>query len=527
MGASTGRASVEHHDALVVGAGFGGLGAALEFARSGLSTALLEALVYPGGCASTFARDGYRFESGATLFSGFGPGQWFARLIERHRLPVEVEWLDPVIELVTDAQRLSIPRSRDAWLRELCAIEGAPRREIERFLRRQERVADALWPMLDEPDLLPPFGPGGLGFHLRRLGRYPALASVVGRSLASVARRDGVWDFEPLRVVLDALCQITIQCSASEAEAPFALSTLDYPFRGTAHVRGGIGVLATAMADAVASASGTGRGASSGAGSGIRYAHRAKAIERVRDGARESWRVHTTRGVFEAPRVALCLLPRDARALLEAGAVHDRRARRRLRSAGERVERGGWGACMLYLVAREPDAADASPKHLELVQDTGADFVKGNHLFVSISGRDESGDRDGRAPAGMRTLTVSTHVPMDELGALDEQDRAAYVAGIQERMDRGIERLAPEWHRGIEHRLPASPRTFARFTGRHRGFVGGVPRRRGFGHYLRMGPLDVAPGLVLVGDSAFPGQSTLATALGGAKAARRLDARVH
>lgn len=508
------RGGLERRDALVVGAGFGGLGAGLEFAEAGLSTTVLEALVYPGGCASTFARDGYRFESGATLFSGFGPGQWFERLVRRHRLGVEIEWLDPVIELVTPDLRLAVPRSREAFVERLRALPGAPASALERFFARQRRVADALWPLLDDPERLPPFGLRGVRFHAARLARYPAFAAVVGRSLAEIARRDGVWEFEPVRVLLDALCQITIQCSASEAEAPFALSTLDYPFRGTGHVKHGIGALATALAGAVERAGPD--------GSGVRYAQRAKAIERVGgSGSRGSWRVHTTRGVFEAPRVALCLLPQNARALLEAGAVHDRRARRRLAAAATRVEDGGWGACMLYLVAREPQDAPAKPTHLELVQDPSAPFVEGNHLFVSISGRDESGP-DGRAPAGHRTLTVSTHVSMERLHALGEDERGAFVGAIQERMERGLERLAPDWWGGVVHRLPASPRTFERFTGRWHGFVGGVPRRRGLGHYARLGPLAVAPGLVLVGDSGFPGQSTLATALGGAKAARRL-----
>jgi len=67
--------------------------------------------------------------------------------------------------------------------------------------------------------------------------------------------------------------------------------------------------------------------------------------------------------------------------------------------------------------------------------------------------------------------------------------------------------------------MTASPRTFARFTGRHRGFVGGVPRRAGLDHYLDLAPRPVANGVWLVGDSVFPGQSTLATALGGQRTA--------
>ena len=80
---------------------------------------------------------------------------------------------------------------------------------------------------------------------------------------------------------------------------------------------------------------------------------------------------------------------------------------------------------------------------------------------------------------------------------------------------------APEIEERIVESLTASPRTFARFTGRFLGFVGGVPRRAGLGQYLRLSNPEVAPGLQLVGDSVFPGQSTLAAALGGWKVAER------
>jgi phytoene dehydrogenase-like protein len=65
--------------------------------------------------------------------------------------------------------------------------------------------------------------------------------------------------------------------------------------------------------------------------------------------------------------------------------------------------------------------------------------------------------------------------------------------------------------------MTASPRTWQRFTKRSQGLVGGVPRRAGLHHYTNFWPKAVAPGLYLVGDSVFPGQSALATALGGHK----------
>ena len=129
-----------------------------------------------------------------------------------------------------------------------------------------------------------------------------------------------------------------------------------------------------------------------------------------------------------------------------------------------------------------------------------------------------------RAPPGYRTLTISTHVPLRLLAAQSGEEQARYVSRIQERMREGLARLAPEWEKDVRHELTASPRTFERFTRREAGAVGGVPRRAGLHHYRELGPRPLRPGLWLVGDSVFPGQSTLATALGGVRTAARIAA---
>lgn len=494
----THRAHEGPFDALVVGAGFGGLGAALALAEQGARVCLCETLRYVGGCASTFQREGYRFDAGATLVSGLGPSQLFGRWLGRYSPDVRIDWMDPLLELRAPDLRLQVGRERSSIVEQLCAMPGAPAASIRAFFERQRRVADVLWSLFDDPSLLPPFGVKSLARHAARLFRYAPLAPLVGRSLASVLASYGLADVAPLRLYADALCQITVQCASTEAEALFALAAMDYFHRGTAHVRGGVGALATALGSAAAQA-----------GVDVRLASRVSGLRRDADG---TWVATTRRGDVRARAIIANLLPSALHALLDR---HARRSRGslELEARGAAIE-DAWGAAMLYAVARTPEGCPDDAHHLQLVADPGLPLQEGNHIFVSVGSAAET----ERAPAGRRTLTVSTHVPLAKLRDAGDGARL-YIEEVQARMKRTLEVRALEWYDGLERVLTASPRTFQRFVGRPSGAVGGLPRRVGLASYAGLAPTEALERVWLVGDSVFPGQSALATAIGGVRAA--------
>ncbi|MCG3133670.1 MAG: hypothetical protein HMLKMBBP_00886 [Planctomycetes bacterium] len=476
-------------DAVVVGAGFGGLGAAMEFASKGRRAVVCEALTYPGGCAGAFRRGGYGFDAGATLAAGFAEGQRFRTWIDDLGLRLETSRLDPVVEFRAAGIAFPVSADRAAFAEMLCRMPDAPTEAVRSFLATQRRVADALWPVLDDPELLPPIGLRGVLKHAARIPRYAAAARWAGRSLAECMRVHGVLRWTPLRTFADAVSQITVQCSAEDAEAPTALAALDYFWRGAVHVRGGIGALA---AELVRSAGER----------GVEFRFATRVLGLRRDGP--VWIVRTNRGDLRARRVVANVLPQGLCRLVGTEIPG-------VAPLAVQVETG-WGAAMLYLVLRD---GPEPPRHLQLVDDPSRPLVEGNHVFLSISG---SGEGD-RAPHGYRTATASTHVRLPDLRSLGAAEQGEAVAAIQSAMRRTLGRRAPEWWSRVTAEFTASPRTFERFTGRDGGFVGGVPKRRGLANYRSLGPIEALPGLFIAGDSAFPGQSALAAALCGMRAA--------
>lgn len=466
-------------DALVIGAGFGGLGAALALAEAGQRVLLTEALAYPGGCACTFEKHGGRFDAGATLLTGMRDGMWIPRTLAAAGVEVVPHLLDPVITLRAPGLSLTAGAERGSFEAALSGLPGAPRERLAAFLGFQRRVADALWDVLDHPEALPPLTGASVSHHLRHLPVWVELARFAGRPLEAVLEHFGVAGFAPLRTWLDAMCQITVQAGVTEAEAPVALGAVDFFFRGCAVLPGGMGALADAFVTAVQNRGGE-----------VRLANRVKRLERVHGG----WRAHTRSGPITARTALGNLLPDDLARL--AGLPEPRIARR---------AREGWGAVTLYLRTRAP--ALGAVGHLELVADPRRPLPGGNHVLVSAS---EPGPP--RAPDGERVVTCSTHVALPA--------GPAEVEAAQARMAATIASLAPEILEGEVLRFTGSPRTFARFTRRSGGRVGGVPRRAGLLPYLELLPTPLERGLWAVGDATGLGQSTLAAALSGHRTAR-------
>lgn len=105
------------YDAVVIGAGVGGLVAANLLARAGLSVLLVEQHYMVGGYCSTFRRGGFTFDASTHFYPLLGnPATLTGRLLAE--LGVETEWvpMDPVDTFhLPDGSRFEVPADFDLY----------------------------------------------------------------------------------------------------------------------------------------------------------------------------------------------------------------------------------------------------------------------------------------------------------------------------------------------------------------------------------------------------------------------------
>jgi C-3',4' desaturase CrtD len=488
---------------VVIGAGIGGLTAAAALARSGFDVTVLEAHIYPGGCAGTFFHQGYCFDAGATLAGGFYPGgpmDKVAAAVGISRWPTQSTRRAMVVHL-PDGQAVTRWADDRRWPERRAAFGPA----AEHFWQWQEQTADALWYLaLDSPPWPPQTLPevrtllqSGLHWLGQRPHRHlhPALALDAFRPIAA-----HLADAPPrLHLFVDAQLLISAQTTSRDANALYAASALDLPRRGVVHLTGGMGAIARTLTRALERNGGR-----------ILYRHEAERIiwQNGRPVSVEA-RHRRRRPTFPADIVIANLPPWNTARLLG----DDLPARLRRLSASPRV---GWGAFMVYAGVDEALIPPDFALHHQLIM--REPLAEGNTVFMSLSPAWDA----GRAPAGKRAITFSTHTSLANWWQLARHDPVAYAARKKKyavRLLTAAETILPGLRAASELVLPGTPVTFERFTRRVDGWVGGFPQTSLFRTW---GP-RLGPNLWLVGDSIFPGQSTAAVALGGLRIARSVQ----
>ena len=486
---------------MVLGAGIAGLTAAALLARQGCDVVLLEAHHQSGGCAGTFQRGPYTFDAGATQVAGFEPGGSHQRLFAELGVPLpQATPLDPgcVVDLADGHQPVRIWRDPERWRQEReQQFPGS-----ERFWQICQRLHASNWAFAARRPVLPPRNGWDLNQLLGAIGPGNVLSGLLtAATVADLLRLCGCSGpkHQRLRRFLDLQLKLYSQEPADRTAALYGVTVLamvQEPL-GLWHLHGSMQALSNSLERALHQAGGE-----------LRLRHRVDTLQATSDG----WHVQ---GIgpkgqsfsIGAADVVCSLPPQSLPNLL--GDQMPTGLQRRVEGLGDPS-----GALVLYgAVTRDALPADC-PSHLQL------DWQQPGSLFISISQ-----EGDGRAPAGQATVIASVFTSAKCWFELEPAAYTTAKAEAQLGIEAGLKQLLGLQDSHWLHRELATPRGFARWTGRPFGFVGGIGQAPD-----RFGPFGLASrsplaGLWLCGDAIYPGEGTAGVSLSAEMAVRQLLAQ--
>ncbi len=481
-------------DVVVIGAGIGGLTAAALAAHDGFRVLVLERHTRPGGCAGDFALNGLLFPAGATLLSGFEPGGLhdlvYRHLGLRHRAVA----LDRAMEIIAPDQRLTLWTDRARWEAEWrTAFPGAEGAKA-RFFRWVERTGGIVHRFAARLPVLPLCTARDLARSLTamRFEVFRALPDLVHTVDRVLHLTGAAADPRLVRFVdgqlLDATGSVSARCPAISGAI-----ALDLYHHGCFVLPNGSAEIALDLVRALRRDGGE-----------VRYQAEVTVLRRTTTG---TWLVATATGdAFEARAVLANVPAWNLPALLGQATPRRLRAALRLRTRS-------WGAFVLH-AALDPAVLPAAPyAFYQTLPPLGEPLTEGHMCFITVL--------PARRPGGLRPVSVSTHT---EAGPWWRLERSAYEARKAQYMDRLIaacDAALPGFRRGLRWARAATPRTYARFTGRYLGLVGGLRIERPF-PLVFPSHRSGLPGLYLAGDTVFPGQGTIGVTLSGINAYRSI-----
>lgn len=485
-------------DLIVIGGGWGGLATASLARARGLRVSLLEAHTKLGGCAGWFDRGPFTFDAGATALMGMGPDEPVGGLLRAIGLRIEAARTpsyrvclpDRTVEVVPDA------RTFEQNVRE--AFPGKEKAR-ERFWRLQAAVGSTLFACANRVPRLPARSIGDLVHDLRVLG-LPGLlaASTWPLSVLDVMRLLGLADDREFRALIAMLLQDTAQAGPETVPFANASACLQAYRMGMSRPVGGMRGIAE----------GIGRRFEEMGGS----LHRATLVDRVRADGDGGFEVITRRrNILKARQVAFNL-PIDLAAKLLGRDLSGMLARKGVTS------RATWSAFTSYLAIRADAVPEDGPLFYQVLRDYDLPIHDGNNALISLS---PPGD-PGYGPPDVRVATMSTHTRPDEWQGLSKEDHASKKAEYRARMLAALGRALPEAPESLVHAEFGTPRSFARYTRRTSGAVGGPPVSRRNSNFLAVGSDVLGKGLWMVGDSVFPGQGTMAVVLSGIRVVEQI-----
>lgn len=489
---------------VVIGAGIGGLTAGALLAKKGYDVTVYDQALVPGGCASTFKRRGFIFDVGATQVAGLESGGIHHRIFEELGVEVPKATIcDPAcgVFLPGEKEPILVWRNPQKWKEE--REKQFP--NSEKFWALFQLLFNISWRFQSRDPVLPPRS----SWDLIQLIKALRLDTFITAPFALMTVADalnllGLGDDSRLKTFLDLQLKLYSQVDTTETALLYgatALSVSQEP-QGLYHLQGSMQVLCDRLVTALQN-----HGGRLKMGYFVEKIHTENGV---------------VRGITVKDRKKGEILRENADQVVANVTVNN------LIKMTENLPNGyekkvaklppSSGAFVIYLGVDRSAIPENCPPHLQFLYDYQGEIGEMNSLFVSVSKPD-----DGRAPHGKATLIASSFT---DTSLWLQKSKADYEQLKQEYTQRAIAKLGEYFQLNddrIIHQESATPLTFAKYTARENGIVGGVGQR-----VSTFGPFGFAPrtpikNLWLVGDSVHPGEGTAGVSYSALTITRQIE----
>ena len=496
-------------DAVVIGAGIGGLVTASQLAAKGARVLVLERYLIPGGSGGSFKRAGYTFDVGASMIFGFG-SKGHTNLLTRALADVgqHCETIPDPAQLeyhLPGGLRLAVDRNYERFIAELTALFPHEAKGIRAFY-------DTCWSVFRCLDAMPLLSLEDPAYLAKVFFKAPLACLGLARWLpvnAGDVARKHIRDPYLLKFIdMECFCWSVMPADRTPMiNAGMVFS--DRHAGGINYPKGGVGVIAEKLVAGLQSHGGE-----------IRY--RARVTKVILEQGRavgvelaSGERIQARRVISNATRWDTFAGEGSGKSSL-VDAAHTPAAEGRWR---QRYKASPSFLSLHLGVKAELIAAGTHVHHLLLEQWQEMDAEQGT-IFVSIPTLLDP----SLAPADKHIVHTFTPSSMQEWQGLSPGEYQAKKQEDAQRLIRRLESILPGLSAAISHCEVGTPRSHRRFLGRIDGSYGPIPSRRLPGLLPMPFNRTAIPGLYGVGDSCFPGQGLNAVAFSGYACSHRVGA---
>jgi C-3',4' desaturase CrtD len=482
------------YDYIVIGTGYGGVASAGLLAHYGFSVLLLESHTVIGGCASFFKRKNFLFDAGATTLSGVLEHQPLGKLFKKLNITPNMKKLDPGVVIFTPDVKINRYSDKDKWVKE-CEDIFNEDGDYKGFWDEIYKLEASSWDLIKDNYRLPPRSLSDLIFLSKPSNiKYLNLVPGLFRSLDYLLEKYKLANNKSFKKVINEQLLISTQNFCNLAPYLTSAIGLAYPSQ-TYYPYGGISKPLELIMEQYLKT-----------GNEVKFKQKVHSIKETNEG----YEVKTKNNTFYSKGV-ISNIPIWNMAKITEGNI-----KKYFESYSNKFDKS-WGAFTLYFAIENKVKLETA--YYQIHCQSKIPYCEGNSFFVSFSLED---DRE-KAPEGWYTATISTHTYTHEWENISSEEYENRRNLITNFIFEELYKYFPEFRNAEKAYIDnGTPSTFEFFTGRYRGFVGGIPHSTDK-NILTM-PSNVTPfkNLYMTGDTVFAGQGTPAVVLGALNVAERI-----